>query len=238
MTTGDPGNQPEQVQPPAYGAPPPPPYGQPAQPYGQPAQPYGQPAYGQYGPPGAGGFPAARTSSLNIVGAVLVAVGALAVLLAFTTFQWLRSDTSKDFFQNIGSQSKFSRIHDELNQIHDIASGAGNLGEVDFGISRLYFGWLGWVLFVAAVVVAVAALVPTRLAGVLRAVALLLGLVGAGLTLWAIDLMEFSGGTAERMGSHPHFGDYVSHGNVGFWAALVGFLLIGVGGALGPRRNV
>jgi hypothetical protein len=35
----------------------------------------------------------------------------------------------------------------------------------------------------------------------------------------------------------PTYGDYLKHARLGFYLAVVGFALIGAGGAIGPRRK-
>lgn len=263
MTTGEPGAQPGDPQerqghpqpqgppPEPQGPPPQPPFDKPAEPAWAPPPPqYGAaPPYGQYGPqygpppqasygapPQAGyGGPAPSRGRIGLVGAVVALVGVVGVVLALTVLRWFTSDRVGTIFRAVGNR-RFGRVHDALEAGHDqIPAQLSRF--VDFGISRAYFSWLAWVLFALAVVVAIVALLPTRASLFLRIVGIVVGLAAIAFTFWAIDLVSLSGPVANTAANNPRYGDYFSHTNVGFWFAAVGFLLIGVGTVIGPRRS-
>jgi hypothetical protein len=168
---------------------------------------------------------------------MIAAAGAITVVLAFTVLHWLRDDpTDEAFSPPIYRESTFSRLHRDLTRAHDEFSRQGALRYVHFGISYIYFGWLAWALFAVAVVGAFAAVLPSAFSGILRAAGLVIGLAAAGLTVWAIDLIHFSGPLEALSSASPGFGDYLAHAHAGFWVAVGGFLLLAVGAAMGPRR--
>ena len=204
-------------------------YGAPGDPYGAPGDPYGTPAR--------------REDTIGVVGMVIAAIGALLVVLAFTVFKWFRNGTADNPFGSKNDKSKFSDIHDALDKVSAQINGAGQglSKDVSFGVSKLYFGWLGWVLLGVAVVVAVLALLPTAAAPALRLVGLIVGIAAAAITVWALDLISVSGTLASlvksRGDSVPGFTDYIKHSGLGAWAAIAGFLLIGIGAVIGPQRR-
>lgn len=217
-------------------APPPPPgsgqdprYGQQPPPYGQ-QPPYGQPpAYDQpqpgYRPPATMGPETTRMARLDpgpsqrfgLVGAVLTGLGALLVVLAFTALDWYGKNGLS------GSQSRFSDIHKALDQIGDFAQSP----------AKLYFGWLGWVLLAAAAVTALIAALPTvgmpfRVLGVLVAIAAVV------LTFLSIQLVKNDQAVEKAFRG---YGAWLKHGRLGFYTAIAGFVLMGVGAAIGPSRT-
>jgi hypothetical protein len=200
-----------------------PPPGQPPQGQGQYGPPQGQGQYGppqgpgQYGPPQGGyappppapyGAPAGRRT-FGSVGLAVTALGAIAVILAFTVFDW---------FRDFGRNSHFG----DLKKVVDAADSSG----FGFTPSKLYFDWLGWVLLVAAVVTAVLASLPIAASRVWQAVGLLVGLVGVAMTFVAI-----------KLGDRGGYSTYLKHTNVGFYVAAAGFLVLGIGAAIGSRKN-
>jgi hypothetical protein len=238
---GQPPAQPGYGQPPAqpgYGQPPAQPgYGQPygQQPgYGQP--PYGQqPGYGGYPPPEGG--PAPATRGFGIAGAILALIGIVAAVLAFTVLHWFRNAKSDSLLHTLGNDSKFSQIHDGFSKVKRQLPPSLHK-DVHLGIGPTYFSWLAWVLLAVAVVVTLLALLPSRASAPFRVLAPIVALVAIGLTFWAIYLIRFTGRLkAEFPGHVPGYSDYLSHAFLGFWFAVGGFLLIGLGGLLGPRRR-
>ncbi len=229
--------------PPGYGPDPtqgqPPPYGQ-QQPYGQQSygqqQPYGQqsygqqPAYGQqpgYGQPGAMGPETTRMARLDpgpshgfgVVSAVLTGLGALLVILAFTALDWFGSgDVS-------GSKSKFSDIHKVL--------GISGLKDLAQGPPKLYFGWLGWALLAAAALTALLAALPT-LGAPFRVIGVLVAVAAIVLTFLAIQLLKNNG---QVPGDLRGYSAWLKHARTGFYTAVAGFVLMGVGAAIGPSRS-
>lgn len=193
-----------------------------------------RPPYGQHAP--SAGTPHTvrpATRSFGVVGATLVLLGGVACVLAFTVLNWRSGDKVRVFS---AADAKFSNVHKELNQLHSQVPN-GFAKYVDYGVSRMYFSWLAWVLLAAAVVVGLLAVLPNAFSGVLRVLGPIVGLAGVGLTFWAIDLASFSGPYARQLGSsNPGYSDYLNDAGPGFWLAAAGLLVIGLGALLGPRR--
>jgi hypothetical protein len=138
----------------------------------------------------------------------VVTGGAVLVLLAFTVLDWL----------SFRGDSTFARIHARLNLAGPFAT----------GLADAYFSWLGWTTFGVVLVVAVLAALVASIGRVLRPVALVLALAGVGLTFWSIKLM---------VAPIPKYADILSSQRLGFYAAVMGFLLMGIGAAIGPSRR-
>jgi hypothetical protein len=253
--------QPGYGQPPEYGQPG---YGQQAG-YGQQPgyghSGYGQPGYGQpqYAPPGYGqpdyresgygyqptGYPppatsvypaqAGRRQRFGIAGAVFAIVGGVVGIIAFTALPWLRRDRNSAFFRQASSQETFGRLHQHLNTLQNQPPAVSS--HIHTGVAPLYFSWLAWLLLAVAFVLAIAAVSPIgAVTGAFRALGALVALAAIGLTLWAIDLIRVDASLVRRLGTKgPSYTDFLSHSYFGFWAALLGFLLIGIGAVIGPR---
>jgi hypothetical protein len=141
-------------------------------------------------------------------GLAVTLAGAVLVLLALTTLDWL----------SVRGDSTFAQISARLHVMGPYAS----------GLAIAYFNWLGWVAFGVVLAVAVLAALPTAHPAVLRVAGLLLGVAAAALTIWSVKLSATS---------VPSLGDTLSSQRAGFYAAVVGFVLMGVGAALGPSRR-
>jgi hypothetical protein len=197
-------------------------YGQPE--YGQPAQPappgqygsqYGQQPYG-YGQQGdrrsavanAYGAPIGSGAKFGVVGATFAGVGLVLLIIAFTAVPW--------FTNSVGTQSHFGDLHDLV----DARSASAT------GVADAYFSWLGWVLVIATVVIAIVATLPSPASGPLRALGAVLAAAAIALTFFAIQIFD---GTA--------YSDYIKHASVGFYLAIGGFLLAGIGALCGPSSR-
>jgi hypothetical protein len=184
-------------------------YGQ--QPYGQ--QPYGQQPYGQqpYGQPGyspmAGAYGSPIGSGAKFGVVGVVFVGVGGILLIIAL-------TALDWFKNGLS---FSDTHRFL----DVSPGAS-------GLATAYFGWLAWTLTIVVIVVGIAANLPSPASGPLRALGGIVGAAGIAFTFLAINLSSASG---------VDYSTYLKDARVGFYFALAGFLLAGIGALIGPRHN-
>lgn len=86
-------------------------------------------------------------------------------------------------------------------------------------VRRAYFGWLGYTVLVLGAGAAYGGKVA-RLPPVLRVVGAALGAIGAGLTFVALT-------TGDRL-SHT-----LPYSGAGFWLAIFGFILIGIGSLTG-----
>lgn len=203
-------------------------------------QPY--PGQQQYGPPG--GYPGdvapvARRSTLRlgVVGLVLAVIGAALLVVSFTAVNWFRSSSDSTF----GGSTKFGEVHKHLGTIKAESQGLAD----GTWIAKAYFGWLGWVLLAAVVVLAILGNLPARgISGLGRGLGLLVGLAGIGLTFWAIKLLSLSSSLIAQVPSSERaqledinsYSFYWHHVSIGFWLAVAGFAVAGIGAVLGPRR--
>jgi hypothetical protein len=148
-----------------------------------------------------------RGRQFGVVGAVLTALGAIAVLVSFTTVDWLK-------FPN----TSFSLIHHRFSGAHPGIS----------GLTQAYFSWVGWLLFGLVFVAAFCANLPQRRLALLRPIGFALAVVAIGLTFWAIS---FSNSV------RPTYLEYLRMERTGFYLAIAGFLMMGIGALMGARRR-
>jgi hypothetical protein len=111
--------------------------------------------------------------------------------------------------------STFPQVHRGLQQL-------GNQAEA---VARAYFGWLAWALLIVAVVCAVLAATPA-ISTPFRIVAPIVALAGLVFTVLAI-----------RLWPQLSYAQFLKDARAGFYLALGGFLLIGIGSLLGPGRK-
>ena len=147
---------------------------------------------------------------VRVVGVVLVLAGALLVLASFRLLDWY--DVPGQATDSTRSVT-FSALKTSADQL------------TDSGLATAYFDWLAWVLLVALILVGVAATARTRLADPLRVAGFLVGLLGAASTYFALT-SYFDAARSEH--------DILDNSSWGLWSVLLGFLLAGVGAALGP----
>jgi hypothetical protein len=198
-------------------------FGQP-QPYSQqpPAQPYGQQA--TYAPP--------ASSPMSITGLIFVLLGTVGLVLSFTVLHWFHGDNGVN--SDAGGLSTFSKIHKSIEQLDSGAAAKF----ASFGVSNVYFAWLGWVLAGAAVVLGLIAVsrLGTRTPA-LKILAAVVAAVGIGITAWAIDIVSFTGPAAAATKGQDGYTEYLKHTSFGAWAAVAGFLLILIGALLPARQR-
>lgn len=155
-----------------------------------------------------------RVSDRNLV---LVLVGAVLVVASLQGLQWYSIDTGQ---LNVAG-SGFTAA--------DLHANADSLGAA---VAAAYFDWLAWTLLVLGGIAAVGATIPSPLTDPLRVAAFGLGLLGALGGFYAVAQL-FAAQRAAGGSSHAVF-----HGaSFGLWSCLGGFVLILLGGALGPRRG-
>jgi hypothetical protein len=168
-----------------------------------------------------------EAAGFHPIGSILVALGGLLVLCAFSVLNWFRSGTG--FFGGAGVHSTFSDLHRLIEETARQVSVSGISAHVSFGVSRDYFGWLGWVTL--AVVVLAGVLAVSQVGGehfLARWLGAVVAAAGIGVTLLALNLITFEG-NASNNANAPSYGDYLSHAGLGVWATIVGFLLVLVG---------
>jgi hypothetical protein len=200
-------------------------YGQQPPGYGQQQTPYSQqggfgPPAGFGPPPGAMGPQTTRMARLDpgpsqgfgVFGAVTAAIGAIAVVVSFFALDWFTKGTEP--------HSHFKDVHDVLNEVGPLAAGT----------AKAYFSWLGWALLVAVAVIALVANMPSPLATPFRIIGALAAAATIGVTFLAIKLISAPAG--ER--AEP-YSEYLKHTRIGFYVAIAGFLVMGIGAVIGPR---
>jgi hypothetical protein len=122
--------------------------------------------------------------------------------------------TAVDWVKN--SPSHFGDIKDALDA-NGSASG---------GLAKAYFGWLGWLLLVVTIVLCIAACSPSPAAQALRAVGAIVAAISIAVTFFAI-----------RFGAYGPFTDYLKQARIGYYLTILGFILMGIGALIGPRRR-
>jgi hypothetical protein len=152
-------------------------------------------------------FPPPRPTTKIGWGAALAVVGLIAVLVAFTMLAWYDR-----------ASAKFPEIDTRL-------SGSSRYYN---GWAQTYFGWLAWVLAAVVFLVAFLASATRRRTAWFRFAGAVLALVAIGLTFRALNLF---------INSVPTYADYLRHARSGFYTALAGFFLMGLGAALGKPRT-
>jgi hypothetical protein len=139
------------------------------------------------------------------MGLVLVIIGAVLILLAFTTLSWYSGSGGADTV----SSSGFSALHHNATLLGANAVTTG------------YFSWIAWVLLILVIVAGTAASAVPQYRDAARISGLFVGLVGVALTYYALHSISFSGKIFDEAGP-------------GVYLTLLGYLLAGVGSALGP----
>ena len=141
-----------------------------------------------------------------------VLAGGAAVLMSFVFLDWYR-------YPNSGANRVDAVTFRGLAANDDVAGMPA--------IVSIYFDWLAWVLLIVVIAVGAAAVIASRAVGALRAGGLLLGAIGAVATYWAVQ---------EATSFGDEGGYAFQSASLGLWFALGGFLLAGIGAAIGPRR--
>ncbi len=137
---------------------------------------------------------------------MLALLGGVVLVVSFTALTWFSA------FPNSGT---FSAIHKVV----------GHSGSA--GFASAYFGWLAWVFLIVVVVAGVLSSVPSPALRVFRIIGVVVGFAAAGLTFLAIKISA---------SSSPAYSEYLKHARIGFYFAVAGFLLAGIGAAIGPRH--
>jgi hypothetical protein len=95
------------------------------------------------------------------------------------------------------------------------------------GFAAAYFGWLAWAFLIIGVVCAVLSSFPNPALRVLRIIGVVIGFAAAGLSFLALQVNQ----------SYPYT-TYLAAARVGFYLAVIAYILIGIGAAYGPRREI
>ena len=145
-------------------------------------------------------------------GLLLVLGGAGFVLISFRFLDWYQVPTSG---ADTAGDPTFPALRDSAQQL----GGAG--------VALAYFTWLSWALAIAVAVLGASAVLPLPGAGPLRLLGFLAGVLGAVATYYALAQHQNAVGSAHSVFHNATWG---------VWAAIGGFLVAGLGAALGPRR--
>jgi hypothetical protein len=140
-------------------------------------------------------------------------IGSVMVLVSYTALTWVRvgSYAFPDLHQAINQDQLINSLNSDVALVHPVA--------------KAYFSWLGWAILVLVAVCAVLAATPA-LSGPFRVITPLLAAAAIALTLVAIDITNEYG-----------YKSWIKDSGVGFYLAMVGFLLVGIGSALGTSRE-
>lgn len=174
-------------------------------------QPYPPQAYPPQAYPGYGNpayyGPQPARQSPGIFGIILTGIGAVLLILSLTSLDWESSGGNKVDFSDL----------------HRATKDAGQ------ALPKAYFSWLAWVMLIVVVLVALLANMPLGgSVNVLRALGLLLGLGAIAITIFALRA---------NADWKPFFKAVKRDADIGLWLTLAGFLLVGIGALIGPKKS-
>jgi hypothetical protein len=155
--------------------------------------------------------------SFGVVGTVIAAIGAALVIAAFTGLDWF---TENSITVGNNAHTHFSDIRKLLDVADPIAAGT----------AKFYFSWLAWVLFGVVAVFALLANLPSPLTTPFRIIGAISAAASIAITFAAIKLVNASSNAAE-------YSDFLKHTHTGFYLAVGGFLLMGIGAVVGPTHR-
>jgi hypothetical protein len=95
------------------------------------------------------------------------------------------------------------------------------------GFADAYYSWLAWAFLLIGVLCAVLSSFPNPALRVLRIIGVVIGFAAAGLSFLAV---QASNGIA--------YVSYLGAARVGFYLLVIAYILIGIGAAYGPRREI
>lgn len=177
----------------------------------QPGYPRQQPGYPpQQGQPSRqppiNPFGTTSNESFGIAGTVLALLAGVVGIVSFTALDW---------FTATGPQGLRS-----FSDLHDAADRSGFAG-----FASAYFSYLAWLFLIITVLAAVGSSFPSPAVRALRIIGVVVGVAAAGLSFLAI-----------RLSDGADYSQFIKHASVGFYLAVIAFLLAAVGAAIGPSR--
>ena len=131
----------------------------------------------------------------------------------------------------------FSKLHDNLDKVSAQTNSTPFGKLLDAGMAPAFFGWLGWTVLAVAVI---AAAVATSKAGnaITRIIGVVAGLAGVVLTAINLQLFTVDSRLSDINEDIPTtYMWWLKHSSFGAWAAGLGFLLLAVASAIGPRKR-
>lgn len=155
-----------------------------------------------------------RPAGIGAAGLAVSVVGAVMCLLSFMVLPWYGGSHAADSAGSV----KFKDLHLLTKAFAETPA-----------ITKAYFAWLSWSVLIIVIILAIAANLPSPASTPMRGLGLALGLFGAGATYYALsalhDAQNRHGGTG---------GGVFDNAQLGVWLALGGFVLAGLGAAVGP----
>lgn len=178
--------------------------------YDQPTAQYGRDQYGQPARPAARyGSPAANpfgTEGNEEFGIVGMVLGLLGGVLLIVCF------TALDWFKG---GATFGDTADFVD---------GNPAAAT-GFASAYFSWFAWTFVIIAVLAAVLSSFPSPALRATRVIGVVAGFAAAGLSFLALQVSD-----------GRSYLDWLKDARIGFYLAVIGFVLVGIGAAIGPRK--
>jgi hypothetical protein len=150
------------------------------------------------------------SESAGIVGLAVAAVGALLLVIGVAALNW---------YTVLGQEGKLTDLGDSAK-------------DIDAGLMKAYSGYLVWILVLAVVAAAVVASLPSGAAALFRIITPVLGVIGVVITLLASSTFW---NKAKDTGLQD--AGVFKHAQIGLFLTLAGFLIVGIAGVFGPRRD-
>jgi hypothetical protein len=148
--------------------------------------------------------------SAGIVGLAVATVGALLLVIGVAALNW---------YTVLGQEGKLTDLGDSAK-------------DIDAGLMKAYSGYLVWILVLAVVAAAVVASLPSGAAALFRIITPVLGVIGVVITLLASSTFW---NKAKDTGLQD--AGVFKHAQIGLFLTLAGFLIVGIAGVFGPRRD-
>ncbi|WP_460605698.1 hypothetical protein [Jatrophihabitans fulvus] len=142
----------------------------------------------------------------GIAGMVCALLGAVLLIVCFTALDWFAVEVPGSFGGNI--------------TFGDISGSEGTTG-----FATAYFNWFAWTFMVIGTACAVGSSFPSPALRALRVVGVVTSFAAAGLSFLAVQVNDARSYTV-----------WLGNARIGFYLAVAGFVLIGVGAAIGPRK--